>query len=371
MIDFASAHAEGEDWRRLVTHCLERLGSLPASANLGFVYATDAFAGDFAEIVEQLKQSTRIPAWVGTVGIGVSATQIESFDRPALSVMVASLPEDGFRIFSEVEHDLGEFRRRHGAWIAQKRPSLGIVHADPRNQRVAELVRALADETPCFLAGGLTASRSSFPQVAGGMTSRGLSGVLFAESVEVACGLSQGCSPIGPVRTVTQAEENVIMELDDENALEVFKEDIGEVLARDLRRIGGYIYIAFPVPGSDTGDYTVRNLVGIDPKEGHLGIGDYVSTGDRIVVCRRDRQTAATDLQRMLTGLKRRGNARPRGGLYFSCVARGPNMFGPDSEELRSIAGELGDFPLVGFYANGEISHNRLYGYTGVLAVFL
>jgi small ligand-binding sensory domain FIST len=31
----------------------------------------------------------------------------------------------------------------------------------------------------------------------------------------------------------------------------------------------------------------------------------------------------------------------------------------------------LGDFPLVGFFANGEIFHDRLYGYTGVPAVFL
>jgi small ligand-binding sensory domain FIST len=35
------------------------------------------------------------------------------------------------------------------------------------------------------------------------------------------------------------------------------------------------------------------------------------------------------------------------------------------------ISRTLGDIPLVGFFANGEISHNRLYGYTGVLTVFL
>jgi small ligand-binding sensory domain FIST len=370
MIDFASAHAEGEDWRVLVLRARERLGTLPDGANLGFVYATDAFAARFAEIVEALRLATGIEDWVGTVGIGVSATSIEAFDRPALSVMVASLPADSYRVFSGVESDLDEFRRRNGAWIEASRPALGIVHADPRNRRVVELIKGLADETPCFLAGGLTASRSSYPQVAGRMTEGGLSGVLFSQALEVACGLSQGCSPIGPARTVTKADENIIMELDEENALEVFKEDIGEVLARDLRRIDGYIYIAFPVAGSDTGDYTVRNLIGIDPKLGYLGIGDYVSVGDRLVVCRRDRQTAADDLGRMLGQIKRRGNARPRGGLYFSCVARGPNMFGPDSEELRQIAGELGEFPLVGFYANGEISNNRLYGYTGVLALF-
>ena len=51
--------------------------------------------------------------------------------------------------------------------------------------------------------------------------------------------------------------------------------------------------------------------------------------------------------------------------------ARGPNQFGDDSDELKMITKELGEFPLVGFFANGEISNNRLYGYTGVLTVFL
>jgi hypothetical protein len=31
---------------------------------------------------------------------------------------------------------------------------------------------------------------------------------------------------------------------------------------------------------------------------------------------------------------------------------------------------EAGDFPLIGFFANGEISRDRLYGHTGVLTLF-
>ncbi|MDE0154323.1 MAG: FIST C-terminal domain-containing protein, partial [Gammaproteobacteria bacterium] len=54
----------------------------------------------------------------------------------------------------------------------------------------------------------------------------------------------------------------------------------------------------------------------------------------------------------------------------YSCTGRGRYQFGPDSEELNMIRDELGDLPLVGFFANGEIFHNRLYGYTGVLTVF-
>jgi small ligand-binding sensory domain FIST len=61
----------------------------------------------------------------------------------------------------------------------------------------------------------------------------------------------------------------------------------------------------------------------------------------------------------------------PRGAVYFSCLGRGASLFGENSEELRLIQDGLGDVPLVGFFCNGEISHNRLYGYTGVLTLFL
>jgi small ligand-binding sensory domain FIST len=144
------------------------------------------------------------------------------------------------------------------------------------------------------------------------------------------------------------------------------------VLARDLRRAAGYIFAALPVKGSDTADYLVRNLTGIDPAHDAVAIGDYVSTGDTVMFCRRDHDSAIEDLRRMARDLKTRiGDAPIRGGLYFSCVARGPNQFGAGSKELGLIAEELGDFPLAGFFANGEISHDRLYGYTGVLTLFL
>ena len=59
-----------------------------------------------------------------------------------------------------------------------------------------------------------------------------------------------------------------------------------------------------------------------------------------------------------------------RAALYYSCIARGPNLFGDGSVELGTIKDALGDVPLVGFFANGEICNNRLYGYTGVLTLF-
>jgi small ligand-binding sensory domain FIST len=61
---------------------------------------------------------------------------------------------------------------------------------------------------------------------------------------------------------------------------------------------------------------------------------------------------------------------RARGALYFSCIGRGENMFGSRGAELALVKEALGEMPLAGFFCNGEISHDRLYGYTGVLTLF-
>jgi small ligand-binding sensory domain FIST len=75
-------------------------------------------------------------------------------------------------------------------------------------------------------------------------------------------------------------------------------------------------------------------------------------------------------MTRMLDSMKKGLYTKPRGGVYYSCLGRGANLFGPESEELQMIHAAFGEFPLVGFFCNGEISHNRLYGYTGVLTLF-
>jgi small ligand-binding sensory domain FIST len=195
--------------------------------------------------------------------------------------------------------------------------------------------------------------------------------VLFSPSAEVATGLSQVCSLIGESHIVSDCVDNVIVGIDGRGALEVFKEDIGDVLARDLNRVAGYIHAAFPIEGSDTGDYLVRNLVGIDPEHGWLAVGGDIKPGERILFVRRDPQSAEEDLVSMVTKLKKRLPGDPKGGVYYSCIARGPNMFGTEGRETEIIHDILGDFPLIRFYANGEISNDRLYGYTGVIALFM
>jgi small ligand-binding sensory domain FIST len=248
--------------------------------------------------------------------------------------------------------------------------NFAVVHGDPRN---AQLPRLIDDLAGCmesgFVAGGLTSSRRQVVQIADGVAKGGLSGVLFSDDVVVSTRLTQGCSPIGPRHTITGAQQNILISLDGRAALDVFKEDVGDW--RTITQTGAAVFAGLPIAGSDTGDYLVRNLIGIDPVQKLVAIGDVPKPGAQIMFCRRDAPSAAEDMSRMLDSIKSGLFKRPRGGLYYSCVGRGPNLFSAESEETAMIREALGDFPLVGFFCSGEISHNRLYGYTGVLTLFL
>ena len=180
------------------------------------------------------------------------------------------------------------------------------------------------------------------------------------------------CSPISETLTITKSQRNIILELDGRPAFDVLLDVTGKEFLDNLQKMGGTIFVAFPILGSDKADYTVRNLVGLDPQNKVIAISENISDGDKLLFCRRDKESAVKDMYRMSEDLKRRiGEKQIRGGVYISCAARGPNQFSGSAREVDIIKETLGDFPLAGFYANGEISRDEIYAYTGVLAVFL
>jgi small ligand-binding sensory domain FIST len=371
---FKSACATGNDWQRIAADCLADLGGEPAGANLGLLYVTGSLAPYLSNLLDKLRAGTGIQDWIGTVGSGICYTAREIYDEPAAAVMLATLPPDSYRLIPPGIDALGDMLSENRNWITEHAAHFGIVHGDPRNGHTPQIIESLSTELdPGFLVGGLTSADDDnyLLQISGDVCQGGISGVLISAEVPVISGVTQGCTPLPNKHVITRCDGNLLAELDGRPALDVFKEDIGEVLSKDLSRVAGYIFAGLPVPGSDTGDYLVRNLVGIDPNEKLLAIGDILEDDAPIMFCRRDGDSAREDMLRMLRDLGKRARTPIKGGVYFSCLGRGRNQFGANSEELKLIRDELGEFPLVGFFANGEISHNRLYGYTGVLALFL
>jgi small ligand-binding sensory domain FIST len=370
---FRHAHACNGDAVGLVQQCLEQIGEIPAEASLGFVYATDRLASELRLILETLRQAAPQVHWTGSVGMGIATTNREFYEERALALMLTDIPTEQYRLIPHTDDAFPRLSDELGEWCRAQGFCFGLLHAEPTYVGTAAFINSIQEKvSTTFINGGLSSAEGDACQVADGVFNDGISGVLFSPELEVVTDHTQGCSPIGPVHRIDRSEQNLVLQLDKRPALEVLKEDVGEVLSRDLRKLGGYIFVGLPIRGSDTGDYQVRNLMGLDLEQQLIAVGDYMEECDQLMFCRRDGNTAREDMQQMLTRIARRVDGHPiRGGVYISCLGRGRSQFGDESAELKMISEALGDFPLVGFFANGELYNGRLYGYTGVLSLFL
>jgi small ligand-binding sensory domain FIST len=216
--------------------------------------------------------------------------------------------------------------------------------------------------------------------------------------------VTQGCRPISAERVVTEAEGHVIYQLDGQPALQVLLGDLNVSLTQPqhalqavratLAGISAEGFNGVEKTGSFGADVIVRHIVGLDPARQGVALADHVDAGMKVAFCQRNAQAAKADLMRICAEIREElepemitqdiahafassdAEAAPHparrmaGAIYVSCTGRGGPHFGAPSAEMQIIRHALGDVPLVGFFAGGEIAGSSLYGYTGVLTVF-
>jgi small ligand-binding sensory domain FIST len=416
---FPYAHATHPQWGMAANLVLAQLRAQMAlhgyasNPTLALLYITDHYVAHAQEILEHLSaELPEITDWSGMVGVGIASNNVEYFDEPALAVMLLELPSDQYRVFSGVA-PLGLTFEAHTA----------LVHADPRAADVAELIAELAQRTDSgYVFGGLSSSRGQAVQfavaadgnvkgqgAASGVFSGGLSGVAFGSGVALVSRVTQGCLPVSRAHKVTAADRNVVLALDSEPALEVMLRELNVSLdqPREALQAVRATLVGMTEPsamadsaptvlrtGNFGSDVLVRHIIGLDPARAGVAVADVVTEGMGLAFCQRNMQAARADLMRICAEIREElepqeqalelasalaqseAEAAPHaargiaGAIYVSCTGRGGAHFGAPSAELQIIRRALGDVPLVGFFAAGEIARQHLYGYTGVLTVF-
>ena len=417
---FPYGHATHPQWRMAAALVLAQLRAqmaLPGYASaptLALLYITDHYANQAQAILDHLSaELPEVTDWAGTVGVGVAANSVEYFDEPALALMLCDVPVDQYRVFSGVA-PLGLGFEAHTA----------LIHADPGTPELAELIEEMASRTASgYLFGGLASSRSEAIQfavggngnisgqgAAGGVFSGGLSGVAFGEGVGLVSRVTQGCLPLAKAHQVTSAENNVVTGLDGEPALDVMLRELKVSLAQPEQALmavratlvglmqpaqRGGDSVAVGRTGNFGSDVIVRHIVGLDPGRRGVAVSEQLANGMQLAFCQRNAQAARADLMRVCAEIREElepqelpvaaatalavseAESAPHpargiaGAVYVSCSGRGGPHFGGPSAELQIVRRALGDVPLVGFFAGGEIARNHLYGYTGVLTVFM
>jgi small ligand-binding sensory domain FIST len=400
---FVSTSANGENWRDISKKVLERLDSFITDGftpNIGFLYITDLLAADAQSILTLFRSVTGIKNWSGCAAMGICGGGMEYVGVPAISVLIGQLPDGDVRAFSAQGSNLKALNQELDSWLIKHDPMLVVVHADPMQGNPAHVLEEIEATVGGFMVGGLASSRNEHVIIGHDIAKGGVSGFVFSSDIAVATSLSQGCIPMGPLHEISRFDEHVISYLDGRSPFEVFTEEMGRMaeerlgykpqqailesggkgLPADLARLlSGEAHVAFPVPESDQRDFTVRNIVAMDPDTGAMAVGEHLADKQKMMFVHRDDDTIKADLSATLVALHKRivyerGEFKPKAALYISCVARAGVKFedgdkaGGEMALLRNI---LGDVPIAGFYAAGEISNARLYGYTGIVTLFL
>lgn len=191
--------------------------------------------------------------------------------------------------------------------------------------------------------------------------------------------VSQGCRPIGHPYIITAADGTVIAELGGRPPLQRLRETIAGLQPGEQELVNHGLQIGvvadehLAAPGQ--GDFMIRGVLGADPSSGTIEVGDVVEVGATVQFQVRDAAGADEDLRLAVQRAQAQLPGPPAGALLFTCNGRGRRMFGVADHDASTIEEILGEIPLAGIFAAGEIGpiggRNALHGFTASMAVFV
>jgi small ligand-binding sensory domain FIST len=271
-------------------------------------------------------------------------------------------------------------------WIGLRDDSVAVLlFADPFSTPITRMLPALVscrgeDEPFLPVLGGIAsgASQADYNNLVldGGSWKRGAVGLTLSGPLDLETIVSQGCRPIGEAMVVTRSEGNVILELGGHPAMEAVRR-LAEGLSDEERSLldGGVLLGSVIDEQRDhfgRGDFLVRNILGYDRKRGGIAAAELLRPGRTVQLHVRDAQTAAEDLHLLLDAQEM--SEPPFAGMLVTCNGRGRGLFGEDDHDLTVIRERLGEVPISGFFAAGEIGpiggRSFLHGHTACLTLF-
>ncbi len=221
-----------------------------------------------------------------------------------------------------------------------------------------DLVRGINSQLPdhVVVTGGLAADAGRFTKTLVGANKNPQSNRIVAigfygDKLRITHGSHGGWDLFGPVRQVTKATDNVLYELDGENALSIYKRYLGP---RASELPGSALLFPLCILGDDNQSQLVRTILSIDEEAGTLRFAGNIPEGAQV-------QFMMANFDRLIDGAARAAeqsqDQSPELVIMVSCVGRKIVLDQRIEEEVESVCQYFGaGAAYTGFYSNGEIS---------------
>ena len=381
---FASTLSTNSNSAAAAEELLKSFDELAEQPHLAFLFVSPHHITNIAELHRPIVDRLGDGVLLGCSGESIVGRGQEVEGEPAASLWVAHLPDVKLQpLFLNFERTpeggviVGWPEELEGDWPEN---AALLMTADPFSFPADSLLERLNEDRPGVPVIGGMASASQTP---GGnvlffndkIETEGATAVLVSGNVRVRPLVSQGCRPIGHHLVVTQAEQNVIGQLGGQPALLQLKAIFDELSTTEQRLVQQGLHVGRAVnayqDSFEQGDFLIRNVVGIDSEKGTITVGDFFRLGQTVQFNIRDDRTADAELRELLASARK---GSPAGALLFTCNGRGTRLFPEPHHDAQCVSETLGDIPLAGFFAMGELGpiagSNFMHGFTASLALF-
>jgi small ligand-binding sensory domain FIST len=386
--------------------------TLQTSADLALIFISSAFASEYSRLMPLLQEQLPGVPIIGCGGAGITGVNrqghpYEAEGEPALTLMLASLPDVRVHTFHLSPEDLPDLDSSPTTWaevvgISPAEQPQFILLGDPSFGRLNDLLQGLdfayAGSTKIggLVSGSITNSGGIFCDYC--LHRDGMVGVALSGNIVLDAIVAQGCRPIGQPYLVTEGERNIMLALDQADTssfssvggarvsqkgtpLEVLQDLIQTLDEEDRELAQNSLFIGVAQSEFkqtlEQGDFLIRQLIGVDPRVGAIAIGDRIRPGQRVQFHLRDANASAEDLETLLlryTSSHPAHTLAGSGALMFSCTGRGEGLYGRPNFDSQLFDRYLPHLSLSGFFCNGEIGpvggSTFLHGFTSVFGIF-
>lgn len=175
----------------------------------------------------------------------------------------------------------------------------------------------------------------------------------YGDSLHISHGSNGGWEEFGPQRTITRSDKNVLFEIDEKSALDLYKEYLGEY-AKELPGSALLFPLSLTIEGSNK--KLVRTILSVNEDEKSMTFAGNLPEGSKVRLMKANfdklisaSSSAATDA---IAGPEQADLA-----ILVSCVGRKLVLNERTDEELMAAKHIFGDkTSMAGFYSYGELS---------------
>lgn len=236
-----------------------------------------------------------------------------------------------------------------------------MVFSDGQLVNGSELVKGLKIGTGpnVLVTGGLAGDDANFESTLVGLNEQPVKGNIVAagfygDALKITHGSQGGWDIFGLEKEITRSENNVLYEIENQNALELYKKYLGPQAA-NLPASALLFPLYVTIPGA--AKPVVRTILSIDEQESSMTFAGDVPAGSKIKFMKAnfERLTEAASVAAAQSLIYQKNT--PAFALLVSCVGRKLVLGKSTAEEVLAVDKTFNhQTALAGFYSYGEIS---------------